>query len=400
MDEALADVIVADFTQLLQGGWATQKLADMGADVIKIEPPSGDSGRHMAFCGERIDGVGPGFLAVNRNKRSIAIDLKTDVGHDAVKEIVKTADVVVENFRPGVMERLGFGYEDVVEYNEDVIYASGSAYGPTGPDAERPGQDLLYQALSGLANATGRSGEPPSPAGTVVVDEHSATLLALHIMYALYHREQTGRGQRIDGSLLNASLDLASQEITFAANTGTEPGRGKKTHGHPALGAPYGIFETSDGYVAIGYSPLDTVTDVLDITLNEEVANASDPYRYRDQIHDEIERETRTYASKPLIDKLAGHDIQAEVVQAFSDVPEHPQVQHNEMIVDIDHPHGGTIQTTGFPVKMSETPGTISRGPPALGEHTTEVLRSVGFDESNIDEMRSQDVLPDSDHLR
>ena len=168
--QALGDVTVADFTQLMAGGWAAQKLGDMGADVIKIEPPGGEFQREMSYSGEYLDGVGIGHLAMNRNKRSVALDLKTDEGPGVAERIVEEADVLMQNFRPGVMERLGLDYDSVTEINPEIVYVSVSAYGEEGPYAERPGQDLLYQASTGLASYTGRAGEPPTPAGTVVVN--------------------------------------------------------------------------------------------------------------------------------------------------------------------------------------------------------------------------------------
>lgn len=391
--QALDDITVADFTQLMAGGWAAQKLGDMGADVIKIEPPGGEFQREMSYCGEYLDGVGIGFLTMNRNKRSVSIDLKTDEGHEIAREIATEADVLMQNFRPGVMERLGLDYDSVREINPEIVYVSASAYGSTGPYAERPGQDLLFQATTGLASYTGRAGEPPTPAGTVVVDEHTATLVALHTMYALFHKERTGEGQRVDASLFDSAIDLQCNEITFTANTGMELERGEKTHGHPYLFPPYGIYESEDGYLAIGQVPLDRVADALGLTELHEYESQKEMYEDRDHIHNVIEDHTAGRPTEEVVDDLVEADIQAAEVAPPQDIVDHPQAQHADMVVEVDHPNGDTFTTTGIPVDHSKTPGQINRSPPMLGEHNEEVLSELGYDDGEIERLRETGVI-------
>jgi crotonobetainyl-CoA:carnitine CoA-transferase CaiB-like acyl-CoA transferase len=391
----LDDTTVVDFTQLMAGGWTTQKLGDMGADVIKIERPGGDVQRQMGYQGKFIDGEGIGFLAMNRNKRSVAVDLKTDEGHEVARRLVEEADVMVQNYRPGVMERLGFDYETVAELNPEIVYVSVSAYGSDGPYAERPGQDLLYQAATGLASYTGRAGEPPTPAGTVVVDEHTATLAALRTMEALYHRLKTGEGQKVEMSLFDAAIDMQVNEITFTVNTDSHLDRGEKTHGHPYLSAPYGIFEAADGYVAIGYSPLPQVADALGLDELHEYDDADQPtlFEARDHVHDVIEAHTSEVPCEELVDTLVEADVQAATVEPPEAVPDHPQAQHNGMIVDVDHPRGGSFETTGIPGRLSETDGEIRRRPPALAEHTDEVLAELGYSDEEIGDLRERGAV-------
>jgi len=394
--QALGDVTVVDFTQLMAGGWAAQKLGDMGADIVKIEPPGGEFQREMSYSGELLDGVGIGYLTMNRNKRSLCVDLKTDQGLEIARELIEEADVLMQNFRPGVMERLGLDYESVTEINPEIVYVSVSAYGDSGPYAERPGQDLLFQAETGLASYTGRAEDPPTPAGTVVVDEHTATLIALHTMHALYYRERTGEGQKVDGSLFNSAIDLQCNEITFTTNTGMSLERGEKTQGHPYLYPPYGVYETADGHVAIGQVPLEHVADVFDLPELREYETQEELFDNRDHIHDIIEQYTAPRDTETVVDELVDADIQAAAVAPPEDIGDHPQAQHADMLVDLEHPNGDEFTTTGVPVKHSKTPGRIDRNPPTLGEHNEEILTELGFEDDDIDRFRTDEIIYDS----
>jgi crotonobetainyl-CoA:carnitine CoA-transferase CaiB-like acyl-CoA transferase len=291
------------------------------------------------------------------------------------------------------MERLGFDYESVQEFNSAIVYVSVSAYGSTGPYSDRPGQDLLYQAETGLASYTGRADDPPTPAGTVVVDEHTASLAALHTMYALFHRERTGEGQKVEASLFNSAIDLQCNEITFTANTGMSLTRGEKTHGHPYLFPPYGIYETDDGHVAIGQDPIERVAEAFEIPELAEYESEAELFEHRDRIHDLIEEYTASKQTDEVVEVLVDADVQAAAVRPPENVVDHPQAQHADMILDVDHPNGSDFQTTGIPVDHSETPGRVDRAPPAVGEHNEEVLSELGYDEAEIDQLREQDVL-------
>lgn len=389
---ALDGVTIADFTQMMQGPWATQKLADVGADVVKIERIGGEWERRLDAAGRLCDGVSPFFLAMNRNKRSVTLDLKTEAGRAVALDVAATSDVVVENFRPGVMEKFGLGYDDVCEVNPEVVYVSGSGFGADGPYVDRPGQDLLLQAMSGLAAYTGRKDDPPTPVGTAVVDEHSATLIALNTMFALFHRERTGEGQKVEANLLNAALDFQTQELTASMNLDVEFERSETGIAQAWLGGPYGIYETADGHVAVAMTPMDVLADATGLDDLRDYETAEETYEHRDEIKHTLEAYTRERTTDDLLEELLGADIWSAAVEDFGDVPENSQVQHNDMIVELEHPNGGTFRTTGAPVSLSETPGSFDRRPPRAGEHTDEVLSELGYDEADLARLREAGV--------
>ncbi|MCU4975449.1 CoA transferase [Halobacteria archaeon AArc-m2/3/4] len=393
MSGALDGVTVADFTQMMQGPWATQKLADMGADVIKIERIGGEWERSLEAGGELLEDISPFFLAMNRNKRSIEVDLKSDRGREIALEIVRDADVLVENFRPGVMDRFGLGYDDVQEVNPEIVYVSSTGFGRDGPYADRPGQDLLLQSMSGIARYTGRRDDPPTPVGTAVVDEHSATLIALHTMFALFHRERTGEGQRVDANLLNAALDIQCQELTAALNMDETFERSEEGIAQAWLGGPYGIYETADGYLAIAMTPMPHLAETVGIDELAEYDTSKAVYEHRDEIKRTLEAYTRERSTDDLLEKLLEADIWAAPVQDFDDVNKNPQVEHNEMLLELEHPNGGTFTTTGFPVDHSATPAKIRQHPPVAGEHTDEILEELGYDERDRAELADSGVI-------
>ena len=393
MAKPLDGVTVADFSQMMQGPWGTMTLGDLGADVIKIEPVGGELEREVTAGGELWRGKSAYYLAMNRNKRSVAVDLKDDRGHAVARDIVAEADVLVENFRPGVMGRLGFGYEDVTEYNPEIIYASASGYGADGPYADRPGQDLLIQSMSGLADLAGEREGPPVPAGTYVADELSALYIMLHVVAALRHRDRTGEGQKIEANLLNAMVSGMCQEVTAALNMDRDFERPDSGIAHPMFGAPYGIYETADGYLAISLGDLGDIGDALGIDGLDELAAPTDAFDHRDEIHARIEAVTLERPTDAVVEDLLEAGAWVGPVNDLEEMAADPQVQHNELIIEIEDPDVGPFKTTGFPVSMSETPPSVERPPPRTGEHAEEVLEDLGYDRGEVAALREDGVL-------
>jgi crotonobetainyl-CoA:carnitine CoA-transferase CaiB-like acyl-CoA transferase len=383
---ALTGVRVADFTQLVQGPWATQMLGDMGADIIKIEPPGGDWMRHYAYGNLYPAGESISFLGFNRNKRSIALDLKSPEGLQAARDIISRSDIVIENFRPGVMDRLGIGYEALQAKQPGLIYCASSGYGKDGPYRTRPGQDLLAQSLAGGAWLNGRSGDIPVVTAVGQADLLTSLFIVQSVLAALYYREQTGKGQRIDASLLNSIIAFHTQEITAYLYKGENPERSTTGIPNPWLGAPYGLYPTKDSYIAIGMNSVRRLAAIMGMAgYDREAFDGNNIIESRDAIYADFAEVFRTKTTADWLELLLPHDIWCSQVNTFKEMAVDPQVRHNSMIVEYDHPTAGKVSTTGIPVQFSMTPAGIRRPAPLLGEHTAEVLKDVcGYTEGQV----------------
>lgn len=391
MPGALDGVTVVDFSQLVQGPLATQFLGDMGADVIKIEAPGGEWMRQSwSMANAYEDGVNLTFLTANRNKRSVELDIKDDEQLEVLYDVIADADVFVENLRPGVVDRLGLGYDDLSAINPEVIYCSASGYGEEGPYVDRPGQDLIIQGVSGLATLNGRADDPPTPVGLPLNDFYSAAMLAFAAVSALYHREQTGEGQHIKADLLSASVHLQSMEIDTYLNTGELPERSETGISHPYYQAPFGVYETADGYMTLSLTMPSIVGEALGIDELAEYDSWEAAYEHRDEIKPLIEAVLREEPTDYWIDKLVEHDIWGGPVQTMDDVVDDPQVEANDMIRTVEHEELGEIELTGVPFRMTETPAEIRAAPPTLGNATEAVLREYGYSDEFIEEMQAR----------
>ena len=386
MPGALDDITVISFGQIAQAPIATQMLGDMGAEVIKIERPGGEWMRNFSMANAYRDGESLQFQVFNRNKRSVEFDLKDEDHREVVYDLLEDADVVVENFRPGVLKRLGFGYEELSRRNPGLVYAAMSGFGETGPYSDRPGQDLLIQGMSGLMSITGDRDGMPTPQSVALIDQHAATYLAFAILAALHYRERTGEGQKIEGDLLSAAVDLQMQEISVYANSGAPIDRGEKGLGNVYHPAPYGVYETADGHIVLSLSLPAQIGEVLDIGEIADVDDWETAYENRDEIMRIIGETLREDTTDAWMERLVPEDIWCAPVREIPEVVDDPQVEANDMIRTIDHPQLGELAVTGIPMRLSETPGMIRRHPPTAGEHTEEVLKERGY---------SPDLAPD-----
>jgi crotonobetainyl-CoA:carnitine CoA-transferase CaiB-like acyl-CoA transferase len=392
---ALEGVRILDFTQMMMGPWASQFLADMGADVIKIERPgAGEWERGLHAVGDLLDGQSPFFLAMNRNKRSVALNLKDARAREVCRRLAEGSDLVMENFRPGVMDRLGLGYDDLRRINPSIVYVSGSGFGADGPYADRPGQDLLIQAMSGLAAYGGRRDDPPTPAGSSIVDASTALLLAFSAMVALFHRERTGEGQRIDVSLFDTAIALQCQELAAFMNLGRRFDRSRSGVGGAWLSAPFGIYRTADGWMALAMASLAVIGELLDLPELARYDDERAAYDHRDEVKELVQERLTERPTGDWLEILATRDVWCAPVHTFDDVVDDPQVAHNELLATVPHPNGGRdVRVVGVPMRFSRTPGTIRSGPPAVGQHTQEVLEELGFETDEVGRMRDEGVV-------
>lgn len=395
MNRALEGIKVLDFTHLLQGPFATQMLGDLGADVIKIERKgSGDSYRAWTFLNYWIGGTeSPCYMAFNRNKRSLALDLKLEESKKIIYKLAAEADIVVENFRPGVMEKLGFGYEDLQKINPRILYCSSTGYGQDGPYVNRPGQDLMIQSLSGLTTLTGRGDAPPTPLGTGIADQLGAYNIVYGLLSSLYYRERTGKGQKIEINLYQCLLTHQLQEYAVTLNSGKQFERPLSGIAHPGQSAPFGIYQTSDGYVCISVNPIPLLAEVIG---DEGLLAYDDPqtlYDKRDEIFFRIQASIVKQTTAYWVEHMLERDMWVSEVKNHIEAESDQQAIHLNAFTAYQHPTAGKVRTVNIPVKFSETPGSIDRHPPLIGEHNHEVLQELGYSVEEIHALKQGGVI-------
>jgi crotonobetainyl-CoA:carnitine CoA-transferase CaiB-like acyl-CoA transferase len=388
----LQGIKVISFTHFLQGPSAVQMLADVGADVIKIEPPKGAFERGWAGFDAFQEGVSIFFLLGNRNQRAIQLDLRNDKAREVVRRLVAEADVLVENYRPGVLAKLGFGYEDAKKINPRLVYCSCTGYGSTGPYQKRPGQDLLLQAMSGMAMLSGDGASAPTPVGSAIVDQHAAVLAAFGILAALQQRERTGQGCMVESNLLNAALDLQIEPFTYFLNKGPLWQRSSPAMGSRFHPAPYGVYRTRDGWIAISLTTTAKLAAALDCSELAALDHPKDPVRNRDRVHQLVAKSLLSLTTERAIQAFDQQDIWWAPVNDYEQVEADPQVAHNGIVMEVDHPEAGAVRLMAHPVRYDGQAPALRRMPPALGQHTREVLAEAGYSADEIELLIAEGV--------
>jgi crotonobetainyl-CoA:carnitine CoA-transferase CaiB-like acyl-CoA transferase len=387
MLDLLQGIRVISFNHFLLGPMGIQALADLGADVIAVEAPEGAWQRHWSSGDIWHDGQGMVHMCTNRNKRSVALDLKAPKGREIALKLIDSADVVAENFRPGVMEKLGFGYDALRRRKPSLIYASASGYGPDGPYARRPGQDLLAQALFGLMAITGQDASGPRPVGVSAVDHHGAALFAMGILAALLRRERTGKGCRVDASLMQAALDLQAESLTAWLNAANRPA---SVSARPHIAgwyypAPYGVYATRNGHIAVSLCPLQKLAGAID---EPRLASFSDEdaWRRRDEIGDIIAARLKTRATEDWSPRMEHAQIWHACVQGYADLVADPQVKHAQALVTVRGAGeaAAPITLVNHPVRYDGEAAAIRLPPQRLGAQTKEVLAELGLGAAEI----------------
>lgn len=373
----LDGIRVLDFAHMMQGPWAAEMLADLGADVIKVEAVAGgERGRQSGTT--FLNGHSTQFLAMNRNKRSIAVNLKDPEGLAIAEQLVETADVLVQNFRPGVMDRLGLGWERVHALNPQLVYCSASGYGPHAQDQRKPGQDLLAQARTGALWLTGTEDTPPTPCGPFVADVHAATMLALGAVAALFDRHRSGVGQFVEVDLVGAMLHQTTQEVVTALNSGEAPVR-PTVPGSPSIEAPYGVHATTDGHVAISLTTMENLAAGLgDPTLLEEFPDKQAATDRRAALNERVSAIVATRTTGDCVAALDAAGVWCAPVNDFPAMTADPMVAWPKRRLQVEHPDAGALELVGNPIQVDGAQLPARRPAPLLGEHTVEVLDELG----------------------
>jgi crotonobetainyl-CoA:carnitine CoA-transferase CaiB-like acyl-CoA transferase len=384
----LAGMKVVELAHIMAGPVCGLMLADLGADVIKVEKiPGGDDSRR--FLPPDIDGESAAYMMMNRNKRGIALDLKSEGGKKALHKLLAEADVVTENYRHDTMQKLGFGYEDLKKINPGLIYCAISGFGRTGPYAERGGFDLIAQSMSGLMSFTGEGpGRPPCKVGAPVTDITAGILAALGVVSAYVHKLKTGEGQVVDTSLFEAGIVHTYWQSAIALATGIAPGPMGSAH---PLNGPYQAFETQDGWITIGAANQRNWERLLEAMNASELADDlrfktnADRMAHLKELEEVLTVIFKTSTQADWLDRLEKAGVPAGPVMDVCEMFEDPHAQARDMIPTVEHARLGPVRTLGLPIKLSETPGKVATGAPVFGQHTAEVLQEYGFSSEEIE---------------
>ena len=394
---ALKGVKVLDLSRLLPGPYCTLMMADYGAEVIKIEEPS--KGDYIRWRKPAVEGIGARHLTINRNKKSIELNLKTDEGKEIFKKMAAEADVILESFRPGVMNRLGLGYEEISKINEGIVYCSLTGYGQTGPYRTLPGHDINYIGYSGILGLIGEKDGKPVVPGVQIADIGGGALMALSgICMALFHKERTGKGQYIDVSMMDGAVTWLYAAASDYFASGKVPERGRnRLDGHFAF---YNVYETKDKkYLSVGASEFKFWKRICELVEKPEwIPLHEGPEDVQEKLKQDLSDLFRQKDQQYWIDLLAAEETCVGPVNDVEQIFNDPQIIERELFKEMDHPIAGTIKQIGFPIKFSKTEGEIYAHAPLLGEHTEEILSQLGYSNETIEHFTKSGVIGQTAH--
>jgi len=395
MAKALEGIKVLDLSRALAGPYCTMMLADMGAEVIKLEMPGrGDDSR--SWGPPFVEGESAYFMSINRNKKSITLNMKSDKSTEIIHKLIKQSDVLVENFRPGAMERLGLGYEQVKAMNPRIVYCSISGFGQDGPYRMLPGFDQVLQGMGGLMSITGELGGPPIKVGVAIADISGGMFASNGILVALYNREKTGKGQMVDVSLLDSQVAWLTYRAGAYLASGEIPQ--PMGSGHPVI-VPYQAFKAKDVFIniAVGNDQLwerFCKAVVLENVMNDpKFATNAKRVENREEIVKIISDLIVTKDGEEWLKILTDAGVPCGPIYTVDKIFADPQVLHREMVKELDHPKAGKVKVTGIPIKLSDTPGEVETAPPVLGQHTQEVLTELGYSDQDLEKLKQENVI-------
>lgn len=392
----LAGLRVIELAHVMSGPVGGLFLADMGADVIKVEKMQGGDDTRRTVPPE-INGESASFMIINRNKRGIAVDAKQEAGRDVLRRLISSADIVLENYRPGTMKKMGLGFEELLELNPGLIYCTITGFGTNGPYAQRAGYDLISQGMSGLMGLTGEGpGRPPVKVGVPVGDVTAGILAATGILAAYIEKLRTGRGQFVDTSLLEASVVHAYWPAALAFATGRSAGPMGSAH---PVAAPYQAFRTGDGWINIGaigqanWERIGQVLDLPEMASDPRFLTNGDRMKHIVELVETMESVLVTRGTEEWVQTFERAGVPAGPVKTMTQVLDDPQVRARDMVIEVDHPVAGRVQALGCPIKFSNASGVTSRGAPLFGQHTEEVLREIGYARGDIERLAQTGVV-------
>lgn len=394
MNKPLNGIKVLDLTRVLAGPYASMILGDLGAEIIKIENPSG--GDDARGFGPFVNGESIYFISINRNKKSLTLNLKTDEGKEIFLQMVKDADIVLENYRPGTMEKLGLGYEELERINPKIIYAASSGFGHTGPYSEKAAYDLIVQGMGGIMSLTGSPGGAPTRVGASIGDITAGLYTAIGILSALHNRRETGKGQKVDVAMLDCQVAILENAIARYAASGTSPAA--TGNRHPSI-TPFAALEASNGYIVVAagndklWAKLCAVLGIEDLIEDPRFRTNEDRTSNWGELENILQAIMQTRSVEDWSYLLEEEGIPSGPINDIQGVVENPQIVSREMIIHQEHPIAGTVMIPGVPIKLSKTPGSVETSAPLLGEHSATILSQMGYALSDIQSLKEKGVI-------